>query len=65
MARGFPLPWPKRYFTLFKTFKQGGTGLGLSISKRIVERLGGTIEMTASDMGGACFQVCLPGKKRY
>jgi signal transduction histidine kinase len=52
-------------FHPFKTFKQGGTGLGLSISKRIVERLGGTIEMTASDMGGACFQVCLPGKKRY
>ena len=52
-------------FHPFKTFKQGGTGLGLSISKRIIERLGGTIEITASDMGGACFKICLPGTKRY
>lgn len=52
-------------FHPFKTFKQGGTGLGLSISKRIVERLEGTIQVTASDMGGACFKVCLPGKKEY
>nr|WP_321396090.1 ATP-binding protein [uncultured Desulfobacter sp.] len=52
-------------FHPFKTFKQGGTGLGLSISKRIVERLGGTIDITASDMGGACFKICLLGKKQY
>ena len=52
-------------FHPFKTFKQGGTGLGLSISKRIIERLGGTIEITASDMGGACFTICLPDKKTY
>jgi len=52
-------------FFPFKTFKEGGTGLGLSISKRIVERLGGTIQVAPSEMGGACFKVYLPHKKSY
>ena len=47
-------------FDDFVTFKEGGTGLGLSITKKIVERLGGTIKVTASDMGGAQFSVFLP-----
>ncbi|WP_022666228.1 two-component system sensor histidine kinase NtrB [Desulfospira joergensenii] len=50
-------------FNSFVTFKEGGTGLGLSISKRIVERLGGTIRVTPSETGGACFRVCLPRKE--
>ncbi len=47
-------------FESFVTFKEGGTGLGLSITKKIVERLGGTIGVTTSDMGGAQFSVLLP-----
>lgn len=52
-------------FHPFVTFKEGGTGLGLSISKRIVERLGGTIRVTPSEMGGACFKIFLPHRKSY
>lgn len=50
-------------FDAFVTFKEGGTGLGLSITKKIVERLGGTIKVTPSDLGGAQFSVLLPDSK--
>ncbi len=48
-------------FQSFVTFKEGGTGLGLPISKRIIERLGGKIEMGTSPLGGALFSIFLPG----
>jgi len=47
-------------FQSFVTFKEGGTGLGLSISKRIIESLGGKIEIGTSPLGGALFSICLP-----
>jgi len=47
-------------FKSFVTFKEGGTGLGLSISKRMVESLGGKIEIGTSDLGGALFSIILP-----
>ena len=49
-------------FQSFVTFKKGGTGLGLSISKRIIESLGGKIEVGTSPLGGAVFSIFLPGK---
>jgi signal transduction histidine kinase len=52
----------EKIFESFVTFKEGGTGLGLSITKKIVERLGGTIGVSASKMGGAKFSVFLPDK---
>ncbi|OGR25401.1 MAG: hypothetical protein A2277_05205 [Desulfobacterales bacterium RIFOXYA12_FULL_46_15] len=47
-------------FQSFVTFKEGGTGLGLSISKRIIESLGGKIEIRTSPLGGALFLIALP-----
>lgn len=38
----------------------GGYGLGLSIVQRIVEWHGGTVEVDASEQGGALFRVVLP-----
>lgn len=47
-------------FQTFVTFKEGGTGLGLPISKRIIESLGGRIEIGVSSLGGALFSIYLP-----
>ncbi len=49
-----------KLFTPNFTTKSSGTGLGLAISKKIVEEEGGRIVYTASELGGACFTVCLP-----
>ena len=40
--------------------EEGGSGLGLAIVRQIVELSGGTVELGASDLGGACFSVELP-----
>ena len=41
-----------------------GTGLGLSIVKRIVEDHGGTIAAGVAEIGGAAFEIVLPGLTR-
>ncbi len=40
--------------------ESGGVGLGLAIVKRIVEAHGGTVDLSVSDSGGACFSLRWP-----
>jgi hypothetical protein len=51
-----------RLFEPFFTTKDPGTGtgLGLAVSARLIEGMGGTIEVTSSELGGAAFRLLLP-----
>lgn len=49
---------PFEQSALGKSF--GGTGLGLILSKRIVELLGGSIQVTSLEGVGTCFKILIP-----
>lgn len=61
---GIPEEFLNRIFTPFeqsalgKSF--GGTGLGLILSKRIVELMGGTIQVTSAEGVGTCVKILIP-----
>lgn len=57
---GIPPEVMERLFIPFYTTKQTGTGLGLAICQRIVESLGGTIEVASRVGRGATLTVFLP-----
>jgi two-component system sensor histidine kinase HydH len=50
----------KNLFVPFFTTKDRGTGLGLAISQRVVEEMGGRIEVLSHPGDGATFTVLLP-----
>jgi signal transduction histidine kinase len=57
---GVPPEKRDNVFQIFYTTKVGGTGLGLPIARRIVETLGGELDLCQSSGSGACFSVQLP-----
>ncbi len=53
---------PDQIETIFRplmTTKTSGMGLGLSVTRTIVERHGGSLDVTFSDLGGAAFTFCV------
>jgi len=59
---GVPEEIRGRLFEPFFTTKEPGkgTGLGLAVSARLIEGMGGMIEVESGDPGGASFRVLLP-----
>jgi signal transduction histidine kinase len=59
-GRGIPKEELDRIFIPFFTTKHRGTGLGLAVSQRIVENLGGRLEVQSQFARGTTFRVLLP-----
>ena len=58
-GRGIPPEEVERIFDPFYTTRRGGTGLGLTITQKIIDNLGGRIEVTSREGGGSTFRVML------
>jgi signal transduction histidine kinase len=59
-GQGVPTELMDQLFVPFFTTKPRGTGLGLAISQRMVQAMGGRIEVTSHPGVGACFSILLP-----
>ncbi|HSL23562.1 MAG TPA: ATP-binding protein [Vicinamibacterales bacterium] len=57
---GIPPEALPRVFDPFFTTKRTGSGIGLAITRNIIEGLGGTIAVAASDASGTTFAIELP-----
>ncbi len=58
-GQGIPPEEVERIFDPFYTTKPGGTGLGLTITQKIIDNLGGRIEVISREGGGSTFRVLL------
>lgn len=57
---GIPPKRLEKIFQPFFTTKGHGTGLGLYITRRVIEELGGTIDVESQVGVGTTFSICLP-----
>jgi signal transduction histidine kinase/CheY-like chemotaxis protein len=63
---GIPAKFHEEIFEAFKqkegqsTKQFGGTGLGLAITKRLVEMMGGTIDVQSAENKGSRFEIVIP-----
>lgn len=61
---GVPFEEVESLFTPFHTSKVNGTGIGLAYSKKVIEAMGGRIELTnRSDTAGAVLRIHLPAHR--
>lgn len=58
-GRGIPQAEVDRIFEPFYTTKPDGTGLGLAIAQKIMDSLGGRLEVVSGEGAGATFRVVL------
>ncbi len=58
-GRGIPPGEVERIFDPFYTTRPGGTGLGLAITQKIIDNLGGRIEVISEEGSGSTFRVLL------
>jgi signal transduction histidine kinase len=58
-GRGMEPAEIERIFEPFYTTKPGGTGLGLAIAQKIIDNLGGRIEVVSHEGQGSIFRVWL------
>jgi two-component system sensor histidine kinase PilS (NtrC family) len=58
-GRGIPPGEVDRIFDPFYTTRPGGTGLGLAIVQKIIDNLGGRIEVVSREGDGATFKIYL------
>ena len=58
-GRGIPPEEVERIFDPFYTTRPGGTGLGLTIAQKIIDNLGGRIEVISREGGGSTFRILL------
>lgn len=67
-GKGFPEEERKEVFNKFyrsKNATTGGTGLGLSIVRGYTEALGGSVQLSSADSGGARFTINIPAETSY
>lgn len=53
----------ERVFEPFVSGRSGGTGLGLAVVRSVAREHGGDVWVEAAEDGGACFVLCLPGRR--
>lgn len=55
-----PQQWDKIFSKGFTTKKDAGHGMGLYLVEKTITRMGGTVSIGASELGGAAFTVIIP-----